>query len=303
MKTNPLISVVMSTRNRSKMIGFAIKSVLEQTYTNFEFIIVDGASDDDTQKVVESFTDSRIRYFCETNDYSHPNCLRIAIKEAKGELVALQDDDDEWYPQKLEKQVKLFERSDDSLGLVYCWEQIYDWTRRIIITETKQSIRGDVFLDLLEYPGYGGGSLMMFRREVINTVPFILTETKLPSDYLWCTRVAKVYKFDYVPEVLSRTNINHIYGRLTNLECNSLNRQDAIDLEEVYLKTFASDFSIYPEKRKYHYRSIINNATTMKNNKIFLKYFFRAFPLFWTDYRYYGYLVRFVIIWLGLKKI
>lgn len=301
MKYEPLVSVIMSTRNRRSMVATAISSVLNQTYRNFEFIIVDGASTDGTGDVVKSFTDERIRYFYETDDSSHKNCMRIAVEQSRGDLIALQDDDDEWYPEKLEKQVTVFVESDSSLGVVYCWEQIYDWSNKSILKETNQSLRGDVYLSLLEAPGYGGGSLMMVRREVFKEFPFGERITALPSDYLWCLRVSQKYKFDYVPEVLSRTNVNHNYGRLTNLACGGFSYKHAIELTETILKMFEADYDKHPSKRRYHYRSLINNSIKTKDVNRFVRYYIKAFPLLKGNFRYYGYPIRLLTTMIGIK--
>ena len=298
----PTASVIISTRNRCKMLGHAIKSVLNQTFRDFELIIVDGASTDDTEKVVRSFTDSRIIYIKQQENISATDSLNRGLQIAKGEYIALQDDDDEWFPEKLEKQLQVFVSGPSDLGIVYCWEEIYDYKNQKIIERTKQNLRGNVFLDLLSYPGYGGGSLMVFKTKVVHQIPFV-QETKLPSDYFWCLKVAKYYKFDYVPEVLSRTNINHLYGRLTNLACNNLNYKDAIELSEKILTTFAEDFTNYPQKKKYHYRSIINNAIKSKDFSKFFYYYLKSFRIMKWDYRYYGYPWRFIFNYFGIIKL
>ena len=299
---NPTVSVIISTRNRCKMLGNAIKSVLNQTFSDFELIIVDGASTDDTEKVIRSFNDSRIIYIKQKENISATDSLNRGLQIAKGEYIALQDDDDEWFPEKLEKQLQVFASGPSDLGVVYCWEEIFDYKNQKIIERTKQNLRGNIFLDLLSYPGYGGGSLLVFKTKVVHHIPFV-QETQIPSDYYWCLKVAKYYKFDYVPEVLSRTNVNHLYGRLTDLACNDLNYQDAIQLSETILTTFAEDFSHYPQKKKYHYRSIINNAIKAKDFSKFFYYYPKAFSLMKWDYRYYGYLWRFIFNYLGIIKL
>jgi len=300
--SNPTVSVIICTRNRCKMLVNAIKSVLNQTFSDFELIIVDGASTDDTEKVVRSFNDSRIIYIKQQENISATDSLNRGLQIAKGEYIALQDDDDEWFPEKLEKQLQVFASGPIDLGVVYCWEEVFDYKNQKIIMRTKQNLRGNIFLDLLAYPGHGGGSLMVIKTKVFHQIPFV-QETKLPSDYFWCIKVAKYYKFDYVPEVLSRTNVNHLYGRLTDLACNDLNYKDVIELYEKILTTFAEDFSHYPQKKKYHYRAIINSAVKSKDFTKFIYYYPKAFRLMKWDYRYYGYLLRFIFNYLGIIKL
>lgn len=116
---NPLISVVIPTYNRGYLIDRAIKSVLNQTYKEFEIIVVDDGSIDNTKEVIESFRDERIRYI-QYKDNKGANVARnIGIRAAKGDYIAFQDSDDEWLPQKLEKQITILKDAPPDVGLVY----------------------------------------------------------------------------------------------------------------------------------------------------------------------------------------
>lgn len=99
----PLVSVVMPTHNAARFIGKSIRSVLEQTYPNWELIIVDDASSDDTENIVNAFPDPRIQYH-KSARIGHPAGVRNqALRMAKGELIAFLDSDDLYYPETLEK--------------------------------------------------------------------------------------------------------------------------------------------------------------------------------------------------------
>lgn len=113
--SNPLVSVVVSTYNRADLIGETIKSILNQTYRNLELIIVDDGSTDNTREVVEGFGDWRIRYIFTDNWGGPARPRNIGIKRAKGEYIAFCDDDDLWFPNKIEEQLKHFD--DDIIGV------------------------------------------------------------------------------------------------------------------------------------------------------------------------------------------
>lgn len=99
----PLISIIMPTHNAGRYIGKAIESVLAQTYPNWELLIVDDASTDDTESVVQSFEDNRIQYK-KVRRIGHPAGVRnTALRMAQGELIAFLDSDDLYYPTTLEK--------------------------------------------------------------------------------------------------------------------------------------------------------------------------------------------------------
>ncbi|WP_373531580.1 glycosyltransferase family 2 protein [Vampirovibrio sp.] len=99
----PLISIIMPTYNAQRYIGKAIQSVLDQTYPHWELIIVDDASSDETESVVQGFSDARIRYR-KVARIGHPAGVRnVALNMAEGELIAFLDSDDLYYPDTLAK--------------------------------------------------------------------------------------------------------------------------------------------------------------------------------------------------------
>jgi len=111
------VSVIVPTYNRADLISETIESILNQTYKNFELIIVDDGSTDNTEKVIRKFKDNRIKYI--KTDYSGVPARprNIGIKKAKGEYIAFLDSDDMWLPEKLEKQIKVFQASNETAML------------------------------------------------------------------------------------------------------------------------------------------------------------------------------------------
>lgn len=110
---NPVISVVMSTYNRADILSEAIDSILNQTYNNFEFIIINDNSTDNTIDVIRSYTDSRIKLF---NNRKNCGCTfnyHRAQNMAKGKYIAHIDDDDLSLPKRLEKQIEYLENNPE----------------------------------------------------------------------------------------------------------------------------------------------------------------------------------------------
>lgn len=107
----PLISVVMSTYNRAKILSETIESILAQTYDNFEFIIINDSSNDNTKDIIQKYSDNRIKLF---NNKKNCGCTfnyHTAQNIAKGKYIAHIDDDDISYPKRLEKQIKYMEEN------------------------------------------------------------------------------------------------------------------------------------------------------------------------------------------------
>ncbi len=107
---NDLVSVVMPSYNTEKYIADSIRSVVAQTYTNWELIIVDDCSTDDTDETVRPFlTDARIRYMKNERNSGAAVSRNRALREARGKWIAFLDSDDLWKPEKLEKQIRFME--------------------------------------------------------------------------------------------------------------------------------------------------------------------------------------------------
>lgn len=115
---NPTVSVIIPTYNRSHLVGRAIRSVLNQTYQDFEIIVVDDGSTDSTEDVVKGFNDGRIRYIRHDENKGAAAARNTGIKAALGKYIAFQDSDDEWWPEKLEKQVRVLENAPTQVGVV-----------------------------------------------------------------------------------------------------------------------------------------------------------------------------------------
>lgn len=116
-----MVSIIMPTYNAGRYIKESIDSVLSQTYTNWELLIVDDCSTDDTESVVRSYKDPRIRYMRNEHNLGAALTRNRAIREAKGKYIAFLDSDDMWKPEKLEKQIAFMEQE----GVVMSYTPYY----------------------------------------------------------------------------------------------------------------------------------------------------------------------------------
>ena len=114
-----LVSIIMPSWNTGKYIVESINCVIAQTYPNWELIIVDDCSTDNTDEIVASFEDSRIKYFKNENNIGAALTRNRAMSEAKGEWIAFLDSDDLWMPEKLEKQLEFM----NSHGYVFSYTE------------------------------------------------------------------------------------------------------------------------------------------------------------------------------------
>jgi len=117
MKKQPLISIIMNCYNGEEFLKDALESVKAQTYKNWELIFWDNQSNDKSAEVFKMYDDQRFKYFYAPTHSLLSEARNYAIEESTGEFLAFLDVDDWWNPDKLEKQIPLFE--DQDVGLVY----------------------------------------------------------------------------------------------------------------------------------------------------------------------------------------
>jgi glycosyltransferase involved in cell wall biosynthesis len=117
---DPIVTVVTPTYNHAETLPRAIESVLDQTFEDFEYIIVDDASTDNTKSVVEPYDDDRIHYVRNEENKGGSAARNTGITKARGRYVAFLDADDEWLPGKLAAQVECLEERTEDWVAVYC---------------------------------------------------------------------------------------------------------------------------------------------------------------------------------------
>jgi len=203
----PRVSVVMATYNYGQYIAQAIQSVMKQTYTDWELLIVDDGSPDDTPEVVRPYlADPRLHYHRQENR-GQPQAKNVGIRLSRGNLIAFLDADDAWLPTKLAKQVALFD-ADPELGVAYTSLQRMNAEGQLLSPKKRAMVRGHVLQEAFRrtIPPF---SSSMVRREVFDEVGHFDESIPLAIDYDFWLRVALKYRFDYVDEPLLLYRTGH----------------------------------------------------------------------------------------------
>ena len=242
----PLISVILPTYNRAEILLRAIKSIIDQTYTNFELIIVDDASSDDTCNVVKSISDTRIKYIKHDKNKGGAASRNTGIKAAKGSLIAFLDDDDEWMSAKLEKQVVKFKNVSEKVGLIYCGTQIIEGEK--VITTYYPTERGDLRKRLLMGTTIGGTDPALVKKECFDKVGLFDEQLTSCQDWDMWKRVSEKYQFDFVPEVLVK-----LYAHKHQI---STNLASMIPGRTRMVHKYQAEFSLYPEIYVVHLKRL-----------------------------------------------
>ena len=135
----PRVSVILTSYNHERYINNSIESVLEQTFRDFELIVLDDASDDGSWEIINSFSDKRIRAY-RNDERKESGNIERALTYASGEYIAIHHSDDLWLPHKLEKQVDFLD-SNPGYSAVFCYINVVDGSGRIINDESNIYIK------------------------------------------------------------------------------------------------------------------------------------------------------------------
>lgn len=204
MTDSPIVSVVMSAYNEEKTIAKTIQSILGQTISDFEILVIDDGSTDKTRSIVESFDDPRIRLISNEENIGLPRSLNRGIEQANGRYIARADADEVSHPMRLERQLEAIE-SQETVCVVGCWYRIIGRKGERIVDIKVPTDRPFDVDDLIEKgPGIAHGSVMMRKEDVI-AVGKYREEFTLAQDYDLWLRMAEQFGSGFihiVPEVL-----------------------------------------------------------------------------------------------------
>ena len=165
-----LISVIIPTKNRIDVLKRALQSVLKQTYSNYEVLVVDDKSEENVQETVASFDDPRIRYFLNTKSTSNANvCRNIGQNNAKGKYVAMLDSDDEWLPNHLSSKLQFLKvnNCDGVFGSAY----VDDGEKRMLRLSRPRG-ENELMLDYLLTSGRAPTPTHFYKTECAKTIPW-----------------------------------------------------------------------------------------------------------------------------------
>lgn len=277
-KSAPLVSVVVPSYNHAKYISKAVGSVLEQDFGDFELLISDDASPDNSWGVISSFSDPRIRSFRQERNLGPVGNLVFLIKEARGKYIALLNSDDAWYREKLGKQVAIME-SQPQLGACFTWADMVDEHGREI--SGPEAIWNDVFRQPNRTQGkwlrhffFNGNCLchpsILARKEIYHRLGFYNPGLKQLPDFEMWLRLVKHYPIYIIQENL----VAHLRdGNNTSAVSPENSARNLIELveifgtffegvsDEIFIEGFSDDFRL---------KSVPATPTRLQCEKLFL---------------------------------
>ena len=198
---NPIVSIIIPTYNRTDLISRAISSVLNQTFKNFEVIIIDDGSTDNTENVVKSFNDSRIKYIKNKKNVGAAVTRNIGIKAAKGKFIAFQDSDDEWLPEKLKRQVKVLAACQENNVIYTGFWRIKDKKKTYIPLSRVKQKEGSIHKELLK-GNFISTQTILAKKECFEKVGVFDENLPRFQDWELVLRLSKHYDFKFIDEPL-----------------------------------------------------------------------------------------------------
>ena len=183
---NDLVSIIMPSYNTEKYVAESIESVLSQTYSNWELIIVDDNSTDNTDKIIERFLgDKRIKFFRNDNNCGAAYTRNRAMMEAKGKWIAFLDSDDLWLPEKLEKQIHFMTENDYDFSYTVYSEIDLNGKETGITIYGPKKITKKLFFDYC----WPGCLTVMYNADKIGLIQIV--DIKKNNDYAIWLKVCK----------------------------------------------------------------------------------------------------------------
>jgi len=209
-----LVSIIIPTYNRPDYLDRLLKSIKMQTFKNFEVIIIDDSSPQKSgyRKVIENYSRSiTICYYRNNINRGAQYCRNRGISLSKCKYIAFVDDDDEWLPNKLEKQIILFESKSKNVALIYSWANTINQNNEIIF-KYRKIFKKDNLMALLD-SCFIPSPTVMIKREIFESVGGF--DERLPSCQDWdmWTRIVEYgFEYDLVEEVLA---LHHKHNRIS----------------------------------------------------------------------------------------
>ena len=227
----PKVAVIIPAYNAMTYLQETLESVLQQTFTDFEVLIVDDGSSDNIVEWANGLTDDRVKFISQSNQ-GVSTARNFAISEASGDYIAFLDADDLWEKTKLEKQAQFLD-DNPTVGLVATWMMLTD-SQGNPGAEVKIDFKqGNIRKELIEISLIPCGSIPMVRKVCFNKVGLFDSTLRFGEDWEMWTRIAADYDFGLIKETL-------VYYRQHSNNSSKNSQQILPDFDRLIEKMFDS---------------------------------------------------------------
>jgi len=285
------VSVIIPVYNAEKYIAATVQSVLSQTYKNFEIIIVDDGTPDNSVKVCQQFNDSRIKIIHQRNR-GLPGARNTGIRHAQGDYLAFLDADDIWLPEKLEKHVEHLNNSP-TVGISFCYSAfINEQGNSTGICQKPRKLYDITPSYVLCRNPVGNGSAAVIRREVFEDIKFQDNLYGTVEDFYFDERLRRAEDIECWLRISIRTHWRHegipeilTFYRITSsgLSANALTQLKALEEVVEMTRAYAPDIIARCEKaaKAYHLRYTVRRLVSLGDGLTAAKLFNQVLANHW----------------------
>lgn len=214
---SPPLTVIMTVRNGEPYVREAVQSILDQTYRDFEFVVVDNGSTDSSTETIRSFRDPRVRLICLKRNIGRPQALNFALEEARGDYVAVQDADDLSLPTRLEKQMTYLAKHPE-VTLLGTWIQLIGEDGKVFDQRHPPTDTLEI-KDSVAYINTFAHSSVAYRLEHTKEAGAYPVDHPYSHDYFLWLRLCSRYSAANLPEELVNIRIHGAQaGKVANFK-------------------------------------------------------------------------------------
>jgi glycosyltransferase involved in cell wall biosynthesis len=274
-KLTPTVSIVIPTYNRAKLISRALKSIIDQTFVNWEAIVVDSYSTDSTDEILKNFKDPRIKYVkIQNHDGIIAKSRNLGIKMAKGEWIAFLDSDDWWTNDKLKVCLN---NIDDKVDFIYHELEIVDSKSKFLKKknlsgrELKKPILNNLLEGVIKDGNAIGQSSVVVRKKLLVKIGGISEDKNLiaSEDFHTWLRIAKItdnFKF-----LKKRLGFYLVHGAsVQNRDLSIPHKQAVVDFMNLYNSHQKLNLEVKLNYMSANYNISIKNYTKAKKKFLFV---------------------------------
>ena len=231
MKSNYLVSIIMTCYNGEQYLKEAIESLVKQTYSNWELIFYDNNSSDSSANIIQSYEDKRIKYFKSDQLVNLGTIRKLAIEKCTGSFISFLDVDDYWSANKLEKQINKF-KQNENLDIVY--SNYYVVTKEEVKKIHKKLFNGkcqkEIILSYVNGMPLTAWLTLMIKKTAISQLDYSFdTKLHISSDFDLIIRLSEFCNFDYVDDYLG-------FYRVHNFNESKKNKKEIEELNYILSK-------------------------------------------------------------------
>lgn len=248
------VSVIIPTYNREKTILRALQSVLDQTYTNLEVLVIDDGSTDGTGDIVKGIEDDRVKYIVLEKNGGPSNARNVGVQMAVGEWIAFQDSDDCWHKDKLEEQMT-YRNDNPEYSLIYCMSNVHfsGGKTEIVPQDPLPAIMEGKMTHTLLQRNVIDTPTMFIKRECFLSAGGFDVTYKALEDWEFALRFSKKYEIGYLPKILMESymldgGVSTNTGAFYEARCKMLGQYRADMIQEGVLENVMQDILVRAQR-------------------------------------------------------